>query len=766
MSLRGTFTLSALFFLLLLATMLCASGETIIVDDDGGSWSDYTEIQDAIDNSTAGDIIKIYSGTYAGGLDVKYGITLIGNGTSNTIIEGQNDVPAINISAGNTSIHLIKFDGKRIYQPIIRIKNHSATIDQCTITGSGSTGIYNPGWDYHIITNNTISNCDSSGIFLDYTIRTTIQGNNIVNNSLSHSYTSGLHVQRSSKVSVIDNSINHNHGYGLHIEGSYRVTARGNNASDNGKSGIYVESTERSNVTSNTCNNNTVYGIFLSGSDNNHIDRNICYHNLNKAIYISSSYYNQILFNDINGSAVGQYSSSSNIIYSTHVTLTGSFNDEHIGRLGMPVQPSELMGTHYENITKWSWDFDESDGIQEDSSEITPQHTYATPGTYVITVSTTDDLTTTTRTNLTVQICSPYISIEDKTGDVMDEHQKKVGGYPDIDITTVDIYRNNAITMVHFSVAGTFDLRSTSVENLVLPTNLYSVGLFLNDTDDLKDINDADIIYALGLGKSQVENSTSGMSQDIQYQLKDSNSTIVVFIPNDIVGVTSYRAIAYTVSTVGYDKFNDDFESFHLDWTVDAKTDSNGGGSNSDSDGSGASDLLSGIIEDPIKLGILIILLVVIIAAIGGARSRKKKGKKPSKDRTPPPPRDEPRSDPRYDAPPEDRYPQEQDMYGPPSQQRDYSEPEPDSRSYARERPPSPPPQKRAVRRAAVEVPLDDDMSDGRSSRGYDDRRKPEPEPEEEDTAPAYPCVYCGDTLRWIEAYSAWYCEGCNKYND
>ena len=61
-------------------------GETITVDDDGGA--DHTRIQDAIDNATGGDTIRVFNGTYYENVVVDKPVSLIGNDSVNTTIDG------------------------------------------------------------------------------------------------------------------------------------------------------------------------------------------------------------------------------------------------------------------------------------------------------------------------------------------------------------------------------------------------------------------------------------------------------------------------------------------------------------------------------------------------------------------------------------------------------------------------------------------------------------------------------------------------------
>ena len=80
-----------LFLSALLVVLAAGSGEaegkTLTVDDDGGA--DYEKIQDAIDNATEGDVIRVWEGTYDENVVVvDKSMSLIGNESEDTIING------------------------------------------------------------------------------------------------------------------------------------------------------------------------------------------------------------------------------------------------------------------------------------------------------------------------------------------------------------------------------------------------------------------------------------------------------------------------------------------------------------------------------------------------------------------------------------------------------------------------------------------------------------------------------------------------------
>ena len=91
-----------------------ASGGTLIVDDDGGACdggrgegTDFCTIQDAINASEDGDMIRVFQGKYYENIVVNKSIHLIGNGSGTTVIDAGGRGNAVNISAHD--VHLRDF---------------------------------------------------------------------------------------------------------------------------------------------------------------------------------------------------------------------------------------------------------------------------------------------------------------------------------------------------------------------------------------------------------------------------------------------------------------------------------------------------------------------------------------------------------------------------------------------------------------------------------------------------------------------------------
>jgi len=128
-----------------------AEGRTWIIDDDEGSWADYSNVQQAIDNATDGDLIHIYNGTYYGKIDVDTSVIIYGNGTSETRISPNEELGfLIEIYAENVSLSDIKISrnswdlsGRGIRLMYVKSNNvaaNNATVKNCLIENM-STGL-------------------------------------------------------------------------------------------------------------------------------------------------------------------------------------------------------------------------------------------------------------------------------------------------------------------------------------------------------------------------------------------------------------------------------------------------------------------------------------------------------------------------------------------------------------------------------------------------------------------------------------------------
>ena len=98
----------------------------IYVDDSGGA--EYTNIQEAIDNSIVGDTIYVYSGTYLENIIINKSINLTGEDKNTTIIDGSSNGNVISLFASyvNVTGFTIRNSGGYDTNGLIIIdKNHS-----------------------------------------------------------------------------------------------------------------------------------------------------------------------------------------------------------------------------------------------------------------------------------------------------------------------------------------------------------------------------------------------------------------------------------------------------------------------------------------------------------------------------------------------------------------------------------------------------------------------------------------------------------------
>lgn len=285
--------LTLLVFLLLAGS---AEAKTLTVDDSGGM--DYTRIQDAIDKSTEGDTILVYSGTYHELVTVNKPLILRGidNGKGKPIVEAPY---AIILSADN-----ITLDGFE--------------------TVNGQRGIWVQS-NNNVIINNTVSYNKEYGIGITSGVRTGViivaEGNRIpittpTNNTL-HSNTvsnngDGILLSTSHYNTLSNNTVSNNFRYGINIWTSHNNTLSNNIVSNNKDDGIIINSFSNNTILSNNKVSDNDGGLSLIDSSAI-LRNNIIANNKLWGIYISRSFnttiYNNI-FNNKHNAELGYYPES------------------------------------------------------------------------------------------------------------------------------------------------------------------------------------------------------------------------------------------------------------------------------------------------------------------------------------------------------------------------------------------------------------------------------------------------------------------------
>lgn len=241
----------------------------------GGGAGNYTSIQEAIDNSTNGDTIFVFAGTYAENVDTKLKkISLIGENRESTFIEGQTTNPVVRIGISDTSIEGFTMKGSSD-EIILQVATLCENV---------------------FITNNIIES-GTQGISLSIpTSKITIADNIIFDNIYI-----GIQVQTSTYSLIQGNTINGNGAQGIDLSINCNHNSILNNTiTDNGEEGIAIgglASTENT-VEGNVISNNKMGVRFTGGAGSNKIIGNNIEGNAMEGLLLQSSSENTIEMNN------------------------------------------------------------------------------------------------------------------------------------------------------------------------------------------------------------------------------------------------------------------------------------------------------------------------------------------------------------------------------------------------------------------------------------------------------------------------------------
>jgi len=312
------------------------------------SGAQYNSIQYAIDNASSGDTIYVWAGTYYENVIVNKTVTLIGNGTMNTTINGgaNGDVMTIVVDWVNISGFKITNSGnlgapnfdsgiELDYVENVTIMDVNCSNDRfgiylwCSdsndlvnITGSGNYhGVFLYSSSSNTIENSIYNSNQNYGIYLRFSSL-----NNIVNNTCISNFFHGIFLYDSDS-NEVDNNTCLNNFNGIYIWNSDLNNVANNNYSNNWH-GIYLVSATYNIINNNTCNSNNKNGVWLGVSSSNTIENNTCNSNDEDGINIDDSFSNLVktnYFSD-NGNGTHVLLNSCNNIISGNNILNSSNN--------------------------------------------------------------------------------------------------------------------------------------------------------------------------------------------------------------------------------------------------------------------------------------------------------------------------------------------------------------------------------------------------------------------------------------------------------
>jgi len=263
-------------------------------------------IQQLINNASIGDSIIIPVGTYIENVSINKSIILVGEDRGKTIIEGNVNIFADNVTLSNFTI-----------------KNGTGvTIIGYEMTGS-TRHFYN-----NTITNNIITNSTSLGVYLEWAFNTKVTNNIIENNR------DGIWLQYAGNNNIKDNYITNNSDKGISISFSSENTFY-RNTIENNEYGIYFDFFgEKNNVTQNIIKSNSKYGLYTynySNDNNNIYTNNFINNTINAYDECNNTWYDTT-------SEVGNYwsdyegkypnATSSNGIWDTPYDISGGINQD------------------------------------------------------------------------------------------------------------------------------------------------------------------------------------------------------------------------------------------------------------------------------------------------------------------------------------------------------------------------------------------------------------------------------------------------------
>ena len=300
----------------------------LIVDDD--SDQDYHSIQSAVDAANPGDYIYVYAGMYNEDIIIDKELTLVGNGSSVTFINGSKNGDVVQITSNGVLItgFNITNSGPSSSDAGIKIDSvDSCIIDNCSCSNN-SNGIQVVDSDDSVIINNTC-NSNECGIYIQYSSHNLISNNTCCLNEGTGIRLAGneYYDYGSSDFNILTNNVCISNQYnGISLGGSDNTIISDNTCDSNNEYGLSIyaadmyRNCEHNAIYNNSFNSNNRKGIVLTQSAGgslsyNTIHNNTCSFNSNNGMYI----YSQHVDGKIGYNTISENSFCSNTRYAIYI---------------------------------------------------------------------------------------------------------------------------------------------------------------------------------------------------------------------------------------------------------------------------------------------------------------------------------------------------------------------------------------------------------------------------------------------------------------
>jgi parallel beta-helix repeat protein len=243
---------------------------TWTVDDAGPA--DFSTIQEAVDAASDGDTVFVKTGIYYEHVVVNRTVSLVGEDSSTTIIDGNGTGRVIDIISDHVNVTGFTVQrGGSISLPDLDAGICLNSITDCTISenclvGNGFAGISLLNSQRNTIAGNTVTGTGWGGIHLLDSSNNTISGNILDSNIYV-----GINGHASSHYNNIHENVISNSTYGMFYHNANYNNIFRNNISDIAVEGIWLQDQVNYNIVAENALTNCSVGIKLLGPNYNNI---------------------------------------------------------------------------------------------------------------------------------------------------------------------------------------------------------------------------------------------------------------------------------------------------------------------------------------------------------------------------------------------------------------------------------------------------------------------------------------------------------------